>query len=137
MAGVVQESNAEYPSLLRCASVQPCARYRKTSSAVSGYTRSSGVHDVAHRMLPVVRADRMARYRFALPQFGGEFFLTDGGIETTLIFHKGLELLYPPRKWGFGIFADADGRHAEETRDPIEQWTPRLRRAPPLLRVSR
>jgi S-methylmethionine-dependent homocysteine/selenocysteine methylase len=34
----------------------------------------------------------MARYRHALPQLGGDFFLSDGGIETTLIFHEGLEL---------------------------------------------
>ena len=34
----------------------------------------------------------MARYRNALPQLKGELFLTDGGIETTLIFHEGLEL---------------------------------------------
>ncbi len=34
----------------------------------------------------------MARYRNALPQLGGDLFLTDGGIETTLIFHEGLEL---------------------------------------------
>jgi S-methylmethionine-dependent homocysteine/selenocysteine methylase len=34
----------------------------------------------------------MARYRDALPQLGGNLFLTDGGIETTLIFHDGLEL---------------------------------------------
>ena len=31
-------------------------------------------------------------YRSALPQLGDELFLTDGGIETTLIFHKGLDL---------------------------------------------
>jgi homocysteine S-methyltransferase len=36
--------------------------------------------------------ERMARYRNALPQLDGSFFLTDGGIETTLIFHEGLEL---------------------------------------------
>jgi homocysteine S-methyltransferase len=34
----------------------------------------------------------MARYRSALPQLEGGLFLTDGGIETTLIFHEGLEL---------------------------------------------
>ena len=34
----------------------------------------------------------MAQYRNALPQLAGTFFLTDGGIETTLIFHEGLEL---------------------------------------------
>lgn len=34
----------------------------------------------------------MAKYRNALPQLSGEFFLTDGGIETTLVFLAGLEL---------------------------------------------
>lgn len=34
----------------------------------------------------------MARYRDALPQLHGRLFLTDGGLETTLIFHDGLDL---------------------------------------------
>jgi len=34
----------------------------------------------------------MPQYRNALPQLGGSLFLTDGGIETTLIFHEGMEL---------------------------------------------
>jgi len=34
----------------------------------------------------------VTRYRHALPQLGGDLFLTDGGIETTLIFHEGVEL---------------------------------------------
>jgi S-methylmethionine-dependent homocysteine/selenocysteine methylase len=34
----------------------------------------------------------MPAYRTALPQLNGGFFLTDGGIETTLIFHEGLDL---------------------------------------------
>lgn len=34
----------------------------------------------------------MAEFRRSLPQLGGDFFLTDGGIETTLIFLEGLEL---------------------------------------------
>jgi homocysteine S-methyltransferase len=34
----------------------------------------------------------MAKYRSDLPQVSGELFLTDSGMETTLIFHKGLEL---------------------------------------------
>jgi len=34
----------------------------------------------------------MARYRDALPQMSGDLFLSDGGIETTLIFHDGLTL---------------------------------------------
>ena len=36
----------------------------------------------------------MPRYRHNLPQLSGDLFLTDGGIETTLIFHDGLELPY-------------------------------------------
>jgi homocysteine S-methyltransferase len=34
----------------------------------------------------------MSKYRTQLPQLNGGFFLTDGGIETTLIFHEGLDL---------------------------------------------
>ncbi len=34
----------------------------------------------------------MPKYRDNLPQLGDRLFLTDGGIETTLIFHEGLEL---------------------------------------------
>jgi S-methylmethionine-dependent homocysteine/selenocysteine methylase len=34
----------------------------------------------------------MTRHRRSLPQLDGGFFLTDGGIETTLVFHEGLEL---------------------------------------------
>ena len=34
----------------------------------------------------------MTKYRNALPQLNGQLFLTDGGIETTLIFHEGLDL---------------------------------------------
>ena len=31
-------------------------------------------------------------YRNELPQLSGDLFLTDGGIETTLIFHEGIDL---------------------------------------------
>jgi homocysteine S-methyltransferase len=34
----------------------------------------------------------MARYRHNLPQLGPELFLTDGGLETTLVFEQGLDL---------------------------------------------
>jgi S-methylmethionine-dependent homocysteine/selenocysteine methylase len=34
----------------------------------------------------------MNAYRWSLPQLGGKFFLTDGGIETTLIFLESLDL---------------------------------------------
>ena len=36
----------------------------------------------------------MAKYRETLPQLSKELFLTDGGIETTLIFDEGLDLPY-------------------------------------------
>jgi S-methylmethionine-dependent homocysteine/selenocysteine methylase len=41
--------------------------------------------------LSSLRLSRVS-YRSGLPQLGDELFLTDGGIETTLIFHKGLDL---------------------------------------------
>ncbi len=34
----------------------------------------------------------MSKYRKALPQLKGGVFLTDGGLETTLVFHEGMEL---------------------------------------------
>jgi len=36
----------------------------------------------------------MPKYRAQLPQLSGRLFLTDGGLETTLIFHEGVELPY-------------------------------------------
>lgn len=36
----------------------------------------------------------MSRYRNALPQLSGELFLTEGGLETTLVFHDGIDLPY-------------------------------------------
>ena len=34
----------------------------------------------------------MSKYRTNLPQLGGALFLSDGGLETTLIFHNKVEL---------------------------------------------
>jgi S-methylmethionine-dependent homocysteine/selenocysteine methylase len=36
----------------------------------------------------------MSKYRGRLPQLSDELFLTDGGIETTLVFHEGVTLPY-------------------------------------------
>ncbi len=36
----------------------------------------------------------MSKYRHCLPQIRDHLFLTDGGLETTLIFHDGIELPY-------------------------------------------
>jgi S-methylmethionine-dependent homocysteine/selenocysteine methylase len=49
------------------------------------------------------------RYRGKLPQLDGGLFLTDGGIETTLIFHRGLEL---PLFAAFDLLKDDEGTEA-------------------------
>ena len=36
----------------------------------------------------------MAKYRHGLPQLSEDLFLTDGGLETTLIFQDGVDLPY-------------------------------------------
>src|SRR5215218_3060601 len=38
--------------------------------------------------------DRMPKYRANLPLLSDRLFLTDGGLETTLIFDEGVELPY-------------------------------------------
>ena len=50
-------------------------------------------------------------YRERLPQLEGGLFVTDGGIETTLIYHRGLEL---PAFAAFDLLKDDDG--TEELR---------------------
>jgi homocysteine S-methyltransferase len=54
-------------------------------------------------------APMAAKHRHRLPQMGGDLFLTDGGIETTLIFHDGLEL---PLFAAFHLLKDGAGRAA-------------------------
>lgn len=65
----------------------------------------------------------MVKYRHNLPQVGGKLFLTDAGIETTLIFLEGLELPYFA---AFDLLKDEKGtealrayysRHASIARD--------------------
>lgn len=51
----------------------------------------------------------MTRHRNVLPQLAGTFFLTDGGIETTLIFHEGLTL---PDFAAFHLFKTPEGEAA-------------------------
>jgi len=51
----------------------------------------------------------MAKYRNKLPQLSNGIFLTDGGIETTLIFHEGLEL---PDFAAFHLLRDKKGYEA-------------------------
>jgi S-methylmethionine-dependent homocysteine/selenocysteine methylase len=51
----------------------------------------------------------MPQYRDRLPQLDAEVFLTDGGIETTLIFDDGLDL---PDFAAFTLLRDEEGRAA-------------------------
>ncbi len=51
----------------------------------------------------------MPMYRNKLPQLGGDLFLTDGGIETTLIFREGLTL---PDFAAFDLLKDGIGAEA-------------------------
>ena len=49
----------------------------------------------------------MSKYRRSLPQLGSQLFLTDGGLETTLIFHNGIDL---PHFASFDLLRTAAGR---------------------------
>ncbi|HEV7308285.1 homocysteine S-methyltransferase family protein [Ensifer sp.] len=49
----------------------------------------------------------MAKYRRSLPLLKGGLFLSDGGMETTLIFHEGVAL---PHFAAFVLLSTADGR---------------------------
>lgn len=51
----------------------------------------------------------MAKYRHHLPQLNDDLFLTDAGIETTLIFHEGFDLPYFA---AFHLLKDEKGRQA-------------------------
>jgi homocysteine S-methyltransferase len=51
----------------------------------------------------------MALYRNALPQLDGSPFLADGGLETTLVFHDGIDL---PCFAAFTLLGDEQGRAA-------------------------
>ncbi|MCA1991045.1 MAG: homocysteine S-methyltransferase family protein [Coleofasciculus sp. S288] len=53
----------------------------------------------------------MARYRNNLPQLSNDLFLTDGGIETTLIFREGLDL---PDFAAFDLLKHREGEKALE-----------------------
>ena len=55
------------------------------------------------------KARLFARHRRNLPQLGTDLFLTDGGIETTLIFHDGFNL---PHFAAFELLGTSKGRAA-------------------------
>jgi homocysteine S-methyltransferase len=59
----------------------------------------------------------MPKYRHQLPQLSDRLFLTDGGLETTLIFHEGVEL---PCFASFDLLKSADG--VVRLRDYYERY---------------
>ena len=58
-----------------------------------------------------------AKYRERLPQLDGGLFLTDGGLETTLVFHEGWEL---PCFAAFVLLDSERGRNA--LRDYFDRY---------------
>ena len=66
----------------------------------------------------------MSKYRNALPQLGEGLFLTDGGLETTLIFHDGIDLPYFA---SFDLLKSAEG--AARLRAYYERYIAMAKRA--------
>ena len=60
----------------------------------------------------------MSKYRHRLPQLRNSLFLTDGGLETTLVFHDGIEL---PHFAAFDLLRKPDG--VERLRRYFETYT--------------
>ena len=65
----------------------------------------------------------MSKYRHQLPQMSGRLFLTDGGLETTLIFHDGIDL---PLFASFDLLKTAKGTAV--IRDYYERYIAIARR---------
>lgn len=59
-----------------------------------------------------------AKYRNTLPQMAGQLFATDGGLETTLIFHDGIDL---PAFAAFDLLKTAEG--TARLRDYYARYT--------------
>jgi homocysteine S-methyltransferase len=65
----------------------------------------------------------MAKYRHGLPQLSGGTFISDGGMETTMIFHEGINL---PHFASFVLLASEDGR--ERTKNYYRRYLDIARR---------
>jgi homocysteine S-methyltransferase len=66
----------------------------------------------------------IAKYRTRLPQLSDRLFLTDGGMETTLIFHEGIDL---PCFASFDLLKNAEG--IERVRDYYARYAKMARDA--------
>ncbi|MBB3443380.1 homocysteine S-methyltransferase family protein [Sinorhizobium sp. B11] len=65
----------------------------------------------------------MAKYRHGLPQLKGGAFISDGGMETTMIFQEGIDL---PHFASFVLLASEDGR--ERTKNYYRRYLDIARR---------
>ena len=63
----------------------------------------------------------MSMYRNSLPQLEGGMYLTDGGLETTLIFHKAIDL---PHFAAFDLLKKDEG--TSTVREYFENYIERM-----------
>jgi S-methylmethionine-dependent homocysteine/selenocysteine methylase len=70
-------------------------RVNDTAAALLTWTGARDFHNLSasNRAIDKDQQDKaMAKYRHQLPQISDRIFLTDGGMETTLVFHDGIDL---------------------------------------------
>src|SRR5437868_4010547 len=102
----------------------PIASCLKSCREVRSRCRLRRTKDKGQEMHPSPLSASRPRYRHALPQLEGGLFLTDAGLETTLIFHDGIDL---PCFAAFDLMKTAAGRrrltdyYAEFARLAVER----------------
>jgi homocysteine S-methyltransferase len=76
--------------------------------AVHSRVGEAGLHHFTPSNLQHLgKAITMPKYRHNLPQTAGDTFITDGGLETTMVFHQGIDL---PEFAAFVLLEDEAGR---------------------------
>src|ERR671931_815512 len=118
-SGACASSTAVPPTCGRKRSASARSRPSGRTLRASSTSRPATAASTGWRLRPSseegalsLRTD-VPRYREQLPQPSRETFLTDGGMETTLIFHQGLDLPY------FAAFVLLDD---EEGRDQLRSY---------------
>src|SRR6185503_4293868 len=92
------------PRVTACTASSLESAARRSHSRVNARDHAS--HSPGDRIMTNVQH---GKYRGCLPQLDGGLFLTDGGLETTLIFHEGFEL---PMFAAFTLLESERGRAA-------------------------
>src|SRR6185503_9069221 len=90
------------PRVTACTASSLESAARRSHSRVNARDHAS--HSPGDRIMTNVQ---QGKYRGRLPQLDGGLFLTDGGLETTLIFHQGVEL---PLFAAFDLLREQAGR---------------------------